>query len=494
MYKNKIAETNKPFIFSKKLKDNRTIPLNNIKNTLGPTRYFPPAIQEWSNSIYTYNNNTYKNISTAHNTITNLIKSYFNFYFSKKLLSSNNLLARFRRLAFSKIFISRAELKHTSNKVIITLYVYNEEKRILIKRLKRIEAILFSYNSSLIRKKSLDLSLQTSLKEKSDLIRKEDTLSLIVFLRNISKEISEQILLEKKALESLNKSNFIKEKLSFIKSLEEKILNIKTIISYCEKDSPLYKRYESIFNKVLNSFYLEKEISLLVYYKLLLNLNKYKFEDVLISKLSFFIRKIYNKEVEFNIINLKAIYLNSDILTQAISLKLRNRNNRLLKVLRYFLSMARLPSILKEKYAHIKIKDLWENKVKNFTLSHLALNSNRDSINDLLIGLFKEDNKYKGRYINIKPGVLNNVLLLLKHKSLAGIRLEAKGRLTRRFTASRSVFKIKWKGTLKNIYSSYRGLSSVILRGHIKSNVQYSIVNSKTRNGSFGLRGWISGK
>ena len=43
---------------------------------------------------------------------------------------------------------------------------------------------------------------------------------------------------------------------------------------------------------------------------------------------------------------------------------------------------------------------------------------------------------------------------------MAGVRLEAKGRLTKRFTASRSVFKIKWKGSLKNIDSSYRGLSS----------------------------------
>jgi hypothetical protein len=77
---------------------------------------------------------------------------------------------------------------------------------------------------------------------------------------------------------------------------------------------------------------------------------------------------------------------------------------------------------------------------------------------------------------------------------MAGVRLEAKGRLTRRLTASRSVFKIKWKGSLKNIDSSYRGLSSVMLRGYIKSNVQYSIINSKTRNGAFGLKGWISGK
>jgi hypothetical protein len=31
-----------------------------------------------------------------------------------------------------------------------------------------------------------------------------------------------------------------------------------------------------------------------------------------------------------------------------------------------------------------------------------------------------------------------------------------------------------------------------VLRGHIKSNLQYTIINSKTRNGSFGLKGWIS--
>jgi hypothetical protein len=66
--------------------------------------------------------------------------------------------------------------------------------------------------------------------------------------------------------------------------------------------------------------------------------------------------------------------------------------------------------------------------------------------------------------------------------------------LTRRFTASRSVFKLRWKGSLKNFDSSYKGLSSVILRGHVKPNVQYSIVNSKTRNGAFGLKGWVSGK
>jgi len=54
-----------------------------------------------------------------------------------------------------------------------------------------------------------------------------------------------------------------------------------------------------------------------------------------------------------------------------------------------------------------------------------------------------KDNKYKEDKSNLNSNLLNNVLLHLKHKSMAGVRLEAKGRLTRRFTASRSVFKIK---------------------------------------------------
>jgi hypothetical protein len=31
-----------------------------------------------------------------------------------------------------------------------------------------------------------------------------------------------------------------------------------------------------------------------------------------------------------------------------------------------------------------------------------------------------------------------------------------------------------------------------VLRGHVKSNSQYTVENSKTRNGSFGLKCWVS--
>ena len=61
MYNNKITETNKPLFLVKNINDkSKTILLKKVKNTLGPMRYFPPANQEWNNSIYAYNNVYYK--------------------------------------------------------------------------------------------------------------------------------------------------------------------------------------------------------------------------------------------------------------------------------------------------------------------------------------------------------------------------------------------------------------------------------------------------
>jgi hypothetical protein len=82
-------------------------------------------------------------------------------------------------------------------------------------------------------------------------------------------------------------------------------------------------------------------------------------------------------------------------------------------------------------------------------------NIGKDSINQLLINLligsnFSEKLKKKYSHIynnnvgtNLTSDLLNYIFNNLKYKSMGGIRLEVKGRLTRRLTASRSVFKIK---------------------------------------------------
>jgi hypothetical protein len=77
---------------------------------------------------------------------------------------------------------------------------------------------------------------------------------------------------------------------------------------------------------------------------------------------------------------------------------------------------------------------------------------------------------------------------------MGGARFFVKGRLTKRYRADRAVFKLKWKGGLKNIDSSFKGLSTVVFRGYQDSNVEKSMLSSKRRIGSFAVRGWFSGK
>jgi hypothetical protein len=179
----------------------------------------------------------------------------------------------------------------------------------------------------------------------------------------------------------------------------------------------------------------------------LLNFNRSKFTNLFLNSsglgLINLISIVYNKKVELKIVELKSIHLNSDIFSLAIASKLRNRKNRIPSILRKALSKIKLPSL------------------------HLLLTGDSD-INSL--------NK-------------NNVLKYIKQKVISGIRFEGSGRLTRRLTASRSIFKYRYIGSIKNMHSSYSNLSSVMLRGHVKSNLQYTLINSKTRNGTFGLKG-----
>jgi hypothetical protein len=53
------------------------------------------------------------------------------------------------------------------------------------------------------------------------------------------------------------------------------------------------------------------------------------------------------------------------------------------------------------------------------------------------------DFKKRSSLIKLPVSLEIYVLKTLKHLKLAGVRVEAKGRLTKRFTASRSVFKMR---------------------------------------------------
>jgi hypothetical protein len=84
---------------------------------------------------------------------------------------------------------------------------------------------------------------------------------------------------------------------------------------------------------------------------------------------------------------------------------------------------------------------------------------------------------------------IDSIYNYIKYKNIKGIRLEIKGRLTRRYRADRSIHKIRLKGGLRNIDASYRGLSTVNYRGYTYSNVEYSMKASKRRIGAFAVKG-----
>lgn len=246
---------------------------------------------------------------------------------------------------------------------------------------------------------------------------------------------------------------------------------------------------------------LRKEM-LFMYLKRAMYLNKFKFQNTYLLSLRTLIQKFYNKEVEFNLVTLKNYYLNSDILTQILTIKLRKRNNRISRVLSNSvgkLKLARMYKLHILREATAQHEDQYsKNEVQNLTVKTLLLEDESKSCvetNNLYRdGLDKTLRNFFGitRQSESPLGLENAVLNAVKHKAIKGVRLEASGRLTRRITAARAIYKLKYKGNIRNTDSSLLQRSSVILRGNLKSNVQYSKTKSRTRIGSFGLKGWVS--
>ena len=58
-----------------------------------------------------------------------------------------------------------------------------------------------------------------------------------------------------------------------------------------------------------------------------------KFNYNYLQFLKKYLEKIYNKNVEFNLVNLRRFILNSDILSESITLKIRKNRRKLLKFL-----------------------------------------------------------------------------------------------------------------------------------------------------------------
>ena len=212
---------------------------------------------------------------------------------------------------------------------------------------------------------------------------------------------------------------------------------------------------------------------LYIYFRKLIFINVNKFNNYYLQNLTNLIKKIYKKNVLFNFINVKYFYFNSDILTQSITLKIRRNRRKVSRFLKLF--------VIKSKIKEINYNPIVKH---NWNIKSVNISKNIDITNALLYDILFHNESY-----SLKNIILNNI----NNKRVSGVRIHLGGRLTRRNTASRSISKNSIKGSLSNLNSSKYGYSSSLLRGTLRSNLDYTNINSYIRNGSFGVKGWISG-
>ena len=112
-----------------------------IKPSMLSAKEFPNASKQWINSVYSFNSNYIKNIPSADKILNKIIKSFFNLNplaNNAKGKKSKLLKRRFRRLSLNKLFLSRSEIKHSSDKVHVTVYLFNKKKSSLIYKINKL--------------------------------------------------------------------------------------------------------------------------------------------------------------------------------------------------------------------------------------------------------------------------------------------------------------------------------------------------------------------
>jgi len=378
-----------------------------------------------------YNNNTLSLIPNISKLAIKFIRNYFYLYNKdiERKLRRKKIYNRRRKLSINRIFLSKGEFKHTNNKVIITLYIYNKQKNNYLLKLKKRYINKFLINILSFKKNNIIKSLSS---------RKNILSNKLILLKKLKKISINGTL-------ALIDANLFKPKVArILKDLHQKkkINRFKVVSMYVNK---FYKKY---IKKSL------RRLLLYTYYRRLIYVNKSRFNYTYLQYIKNNLQVLFNKNIEFNFINLKYFYLNSNILSESILLKIRKNRRRLMRHLSNL-----------EKKVIIKKKRI------------------------ILGELIKKENLNTKKYFYNNRLLYKNIIKNLKYKHIAGFRLEANGRLNKRYTASRSINKLKYKGNLLNIDSSYKGLSSVLLRNNLNSNLQYTKLNSKTRIGSFGLKG-----
>jgi hypothetical protein len=368
-------------------------------------------------------------------------------------MRKNFYLKLFKNRSVNKVYVSKPEIKYSIKEVIITVYIYNRERFYFLKKLSILNEIIFNM---LKRNETYNIleSDETAKSLLAEKLREIDYPFKYIGNGTIPKFLNSRSLyidIEK------NFNNYY----NIFNNFKNTSILTDTISIFLKLNSNKY-----IFNNIKKILYMNlKKVFMCKFYISIIYLNNYKFNNNNMIELKNKLFKIYKKKININIINLKYLYLENTIFLDGLMNKLNDRKKKALRVIRKGLSLAK---VVKLHPLFFRLKKVEKNN------SDIELNKINNKLNNLLF-LLK-----KNKYINI--------ISHLKNKHVSGLRIEAKGRLTKRLTASRAVYKLTYKGSLKNIYSSYNKLSTIMLRGLSKSNIEYVNTNSKNRNGSYGVK------
>jgi hypothetical protein len=451
----------KTLIFKKNLiKHIKTAGLKKKISAVNSMKYLPAYSKEWRNIVYSFNKANMKNITSDTGNINKIIKSYFNLFFKdRKFLGKTKFIYIKRRRKFlRRIFVSDANIKYTNDKAKITLFTINKEKK--------------------------------ALKKKYDKLNKRIIKNLLTKYKFLHKLYLNKVL-KNKFLKNLGKSK--------VARISSKYGEEKFHLTY----NTLYKDLrnslkEKIWTELIQN-HASKYFKILRKYNLLYSLNQFKFNKFrMLPKLTYLLNRFLGRKIQYNIINLKSITYHPDIFTDLLALKISKERFSPVRRMNGLLHKTR---ILKKNRIQERSKvdpssklDMFRNNYRDLKIvSHIGQKDLSSLVTNILSKIY--ETKYVEEGNNTPSNKIHNLIFKsIGYKHLSGIKLKVSGRLTKRYRADRSLQALKWKGGLKNIDSSFKGLSVVSFRGNDNSNVSYSLTKSKRRIGSFAVKGWIGGK
>ena len=558
-----------------------------------PSRHYPPANKEWKHSVYVYNKDYLKSLAIKNEIVNHVIESFFSMNRKKvKGTSKSKRVRDLTRMSKTKQFyVSNAEIKQNSDKAIVTVYLFDRESQVLIRKLFFFNRFLEKNEILTLRKMLINTPLNNykkflSLKVKlfnrkkvpfritskkielinrrkkeeifkhrkfksisnkkryflhyklrynnykilllNSLLKKKEKIkyffifkftnwvlslfNLRVYLLKYKNNEKFTKLKKGKLVITLGEKRTVKKKQAITFFFEDqkkmciKLLNFVFFLLKHNRKTSLKQRCDIsyLFNQFKQKHYrtfmkkqLKKEITAINCF------SRFSLKGFKLGKATVMLKQclhnIYNKKIELNLVNLKYLHMNSDILIKAIIIKFKKRRSDISKLLNKSIKLVQIPN---EKYLVLK------NKPTKFNLDVYKGMSTNNVISDnennkrLFEKLSKQIYSYKGKIRHIYGGLseieIKNALNSVKYKLVTGVTLQAKGKLSKAFSATRAVFKFKYKGSLKNLdYLSNRDLkenypTSYMLRSQYKPNLQYTLSSSTKRSGTFGVKGWVS--